>query len=286
MIQIWGYLMSERNNQRILEEKRIRARKKMTRKIRILCISTFVLGFISAWFICSKVLAAEEENSLVAKVIEDDITVENPETKEEVVKEPNQIGETNFDSSLTTMLVNWEHPMEAGYEPKLAEIENNYMVDERIVEDLSRMLADARAEGLDPWICSAYRSVDRQQELYDNKFAYYRNMGYGEKRAEELAATVVARPGTSEHATGLAVDIVSRGYQILDKKQERTAETVWLMENCYKYGFILRYPNQLTDLMGIIYEPWHYRYVGVEAATQIMDEGICLEEYLKNIDFT
>ena len=91
---------------------------------------------------------------------------------------------------------------------------------------------------------------------------------------------MVAYPGTSEHNLGLAVDIVARDYQILDEKQEQTAEQQWLMENCCKYGFILRYPTDKTEETGIIYEPWHYRYVGQTAAKEMYRKNLCLEEYL------
>ena len=94
---------------------------------------------------------------------------------------------------------------------------------------------------------------------------------------------MVAVPGTSEHQLGLAVDIVDKSYQILDKKQETTAVQKWLMEHAWEYGFILRYPNGTTDLTGIIYEPWHYRYVGRDAAADIRDKGVTLEEYIEMI---
>lgn len=182
-----------------------------------------------------------------------------------------------------SLLVNYENYLETGYQPELEEIENNYMVDERIIDALKEMLQDARAEGLDPWICSAYRSEKRQTELFQLQCRKYEGMGYTKEKAKVKAATSVAEPGTSEHATGLAVDIVSRGYQILDRKQEKTKEAKWLMENCYKYGFILRYPNGKTDITGIIYEPWHYRYVGVELATYLTEQEICFEEYIESI---
>ena len=89
----------------------------------------------------------------------------------------------------------------------------------------------------------------------------------------------MVRPGTSEHETGLAVDIVDKSYQILDRKQEQTPVQQWLMDHCAAYGFILRYPTDKSALTGIGYEPWHYRYVGREAAAAIMEQGICLEEY-------
>ena len=92
----------------------------------------------------------------------------------------------------------------------------------------------------------------------------------------------MARPGTSEHQAGLAVDIVDKSYQLLDERQEDTAVQKWLMEHCAEYGYILRYPTEKSALTGVGYEPWHYRYVGEEAAREIMSRGLCLEEYLEN----
>ena len=93
----------------------------------------------------------------------------------------------------------------------------------------------------------------------------------------------MAVPGTSEHQTGLALDIVSAGYQLLDEAQEDTAEQKWLMEHCWEYGFILRFPEDKTEITGIGYEPWHYRYVGRETAEAIHKSGLCLEEYLQSL---
>ena len=108
----------------------------------------------------------------------------------------------------------------------------------------------------------------------------WESTGVPEDRVEAEAARWVAKPGTSEHQTGLALDIVAAGYQILDEEQEDTAEQKWLMENSWKYGFILRYPSEKSDITGIGYEPWHYRYVGKAAAADIYRTGVCLEEYL------
>ena len=99
-------------------------------------------------------------------------------------------------------------------------------------------------------------------------------------RSAAYAARWVAKPGTSEHQTGLALDIVAASYQLLDEGQEDTAEQKWLMENSWKYGFILRYMKDKTDITGTSFEPWHYRYVGVEDAQKITAQGVCLEEYL------
>ena len=105
--------------------------------------------------------------------------------------------------------------------------------------------------------------------------------GYTRASAAAAAARWVAPPGTSEHQLGLAVDIVAGSFQVLDSRQEKTAEQQWLMEHCWEYGFILRYPSDKSDITGIAYEPWHYRYVGEKAAREMTEQGLCLEEYLE-----
>jgi D-alanyl-D-alanine carboxypeptidase len=120
-----------------------------------------------------------------------------------------------------------------------------------------------------------------KKTLFENKIGKYLSNGLSNQEATVEAAKWIAVPGTSEHQTGLAVDIVAKSYQMLDKEQENTPEQKWLMENSYKYGFILRYPENKSDITGISYEPWHYRYVGKEAAKEIYENGICLEEYLE-----
>ena len=105
--------------------------------------------------------------------------------------------------------------------------------------------------------------------------------GLDRAAAEELAADEVARPGTSEHQLGLAVDIISNAHPELNEAWAETEEAKWLTENCAQYGFILRYPPDKSDITGIVWEPWHFRYVGEDAAAYIMENGLCLEEYLE-----
>ena len=178
------------------------------------------------------------------------------------------------------LLVNAWTPLPEGYEVELATLANGLQVDKRIYDDLNDMLTDCREAGLLPIVCSAYRTEATQTRLYKNKVARVRASGVPEKQVEAEAAKWVAPPGTSEHQTGLALDIVAASYQILDEGQEDTAEQQWLMANSWKYGFILRYPSEKSDITGIGYEPWHYRYVGKAAAAAIYHSGICLEEYL------
>ena len=178
------------------------------------------------------------------------------------------------------LLVNPWNELPEDYEVKLRDLPDGMKVDERAYDDLIAMLQACRDDGLSPKICSAYRTAAKQTYLYNNKISRLRNAGYSRKAAEAEAGRWVARPGTSEHQLGLALDIVSSSYQALTKKQEQTKEQKWLMEHCWEYGFILRYPNDKSEVTGIGYEPWHYRYVGQEVAMDMRDSGLCLEEYL------
>lgn len=179
------------------------------------------------------------------------------------------------------ILVNKENKIPEDYQVELQMVESNHKVDIRIVEALTQMLADARKEGLKPYICSSYRTNSTQITLFNRKVNQYKRLGYGRQEAEEKASYWVTFPKTSEHEMGLSVDIVSKDYQILDEKQEDTAVQKWLMENCDKYGFILRYPTYKKEITKINYEPWHYRYVGIENAKFMKEKDYCLEEYIE-----
>ena len=200
----------------------------------------------------------------------------------EIIEEENK-KEKDIDSSTSDwelLLVNKNHNVPEGYSVELEEAEEGHQVDRRIAKSLKQMLSDARKEGLSPIICSSYRTNEKQQKLYNNKVKEYKRWGCSSEEAEELASYWVAIPGTGEHETGLAVDIVSRDYQILDEKQEQTDVQKWLIENSYKYGFALRYPTDKKDITMINYEPWHYRYVGIDNATYMKEHDMCLEEYI------
>lgn len=177
-------------------------------------------------------------------------------------------------------LVNLRNAVPEGYVPELAVIEDGYSVDVRCAAALKQMLSDCRKAGHPAVLCSAYRTQQYQQELYSNKIYRLIAEGVSEEDAPAIASQSVAIPGTSEHQLGLAVDIIDFNYPYLDSEQENTPTQKWLMENCKNYGFILRYPNGSSDITGIIYEPWHYRYVGTISAKEITQRHITLEEYL------
>ena len=178
------------------------------------------------------------------------------------------------------VLVNPWNPVPENYEPELTYLRNGQAVDSRCYPELQQMMDDCRAAGFDPLICASYRTMEKQEALFDDKEARLIREGCPENEVEAEAGKVVAYPGTSEHQLGLALDIVDVSYQQLDTEQENTPVQQWLMKNSWKYGFVLRYPTDKSDITGIIYEPWHYRYVGKEAAAEMYENKLCLEEYL------
>lgn len=183
-------------------------------------------------------------------------------------------------SSWEFVLVNATNPLTKDFAPEIGTIEG-LQLDARIIPAMQDFVAAARAEGLNVFLSSGYRSYNDQSYLYNRKI--------GQGYSPEQAATIVAPPGTSEHQSGLACDITDRYYELKDSSLENTATYIWMSEHCHEYGFIVRYPKDKsgltteeakTSVTGIIYEPWHFRYVGVEAATYIMENGLCLEEFI------
>lgn len=172
------------------------------------------------------------------------------------------------------------YPLSEQYEIETTTVEG-YLFDERAAGALQDMLDAARADGMDIRITSSWRSRATQAELYENRVYRFQLEGYSREEAEALGATVVLPPGTSEHELGLSVDFVTGDYSALDSGFAEQPEYAWLIEHCAEFGFIQRYPSDKGELTGIIWEPWHYRYVGVEVAEYIMANGLCLEEYLE-----
>ena len=261
--------------------------RKMPKEHKRLVIYTTIVLLIGGMFGGSIGRSKEEKRSekkvaqAVAKVQEkDDKKLKEVEKQLYDLKE--QVNGEEVKLPWNMVLVNGDHPMEEGYVPQLKELEEGLSLDSRIIDAAKEMLADAKKAGLHIDICSAYRSVERQEQVFGESMKERVKDGMSYWDAFNETALNVAIPGTSEHALGLALDLISNQYTELDERQETTAEAKWLKENCHKYGFILRYPPEKTNITGIIYEPWHYRYVGVEDATEIMKLGITLEEYLQD----
>lgn len=181
------------------------------------------------------------------------------------------------------ILVNPTNLLPGDFEVELADFEGG-KVDARILEIAEDMFADAKEDGVDLMLVDAYRSYDTQAEQYEAKVQKYINKGYSRADAEVKAATITARPNTSEHQTGLALDIVTPSYQKRNSGFAETGAFKWLSANAHNYGFIMRYPKGKEDITKVIYESWHWRFVGVQAAAEMKESGECYEEYLNILD--
>lgn len=178
------------------------------------------------------------------------------------------------------ILTNARYPIPEDYSVELKVLPGTEQsVDVRIYDSVIQMLSDMREQGMRPIVCSAYRTLDRQEILFNRKVKNYVKRGYTMEDAYKEARHVLSIPGSGEHCLGLAVDIFSQSYQKLEVGFENTKEGKWLREHCAEYGFILRYDKGKEESTGINYEPWHFRYVGVEVAEYMMEKGISLEEF-------
>lgn len=176
-------------------------------------------------------------------------------------------------------LVNKWNPLSETPSIETVELSNGELVDKRIYQPLQEMFSEMEEDGIFPIIVSGYRTQQEQEDIYNEKITAYENEGMSYQKAKEEAERWVAIPGTSEHQLGLAVDINadgvnSAGYEVYD----------WLKKNAHRYGFICRYPANKINITGVANEPWHYRYVGEEAAAEIYEWGVCLEEYLDRLN--
>ena len=239
---------------------------KQINKMKVLVVTLLMIGLVMSLFILVNDQVNQSNNQLIAA---NKVKTNQNKSANSVVK----------DELLT--LVNFENTIPKDWKVDLVQLNNGQSVDRRIYDDLIAMLQAAKSEGLNPLICSSYRTNEKQEQLYQNKVSEYLSQGYSKVEASDKAAFWVARPGTSEHQLGLAVDIVSTKNQRLDSSQENTVEQQWLIQNSWKYGFVLRYPTNKNSITGVGYEPWHYRYVGKEHAKKINELGVCLEEYVK-----
>lgn len=219
--------------------------------------------------------AAEQNNKIceAGRKIREELSV----WTEGVGKIPFPVNEEDWNY----ILVNDWNPLPVSYKLQLDVLEDGHQVDYRIVEDLGKMLFDAKAEGMDLLVCSAYRSYERQADLFNSSIDELVEQGMTYREAYYKTHEQYAIVNYSEHHTGLAVDIVGKSHQMLDERQGRTKEAQWLAENCSRYGFILRYPKGKEKITGIEYESWHFRYVGRDAAAFIMKNDLTLEEFLK-----
>ena len=213
----------------------------------------------------------------------------NEASSEEVSSKPNPEyvtrGSYTLDASYSNLLlVNAENPLPEDYDytGNLTEINQKYIngslrqIDKNVYPYMQAMIEAAWADGVKLYVWSPYRSYDTQNMLFQKQVQRCINNGTPQSEAEAEAATVVARPGTSEHHTGLAAD-----FNMASDDFENTAMYEWMQKHAAEYGFLMRYPADKTDITGVIYESWHYRFVGINAAKEMNSLGMCLEEYVK-----
>lgn len=178
------------------------------------------------------------------------------------------------------VLVNADHALDESYQANLQPIcKGRLSASACLYDSLVQMFADAAEEGFSYWIASAWRSREKQQKLIDEdvRSAMQRGLSYEDALAETYKETMPA--GHSEHETGLALDILCSGNMNMDASQAEEPGNIWLRENCFRYGFIFRYPKEKEEITGVNYEPWHLRYVGKEAAAFLKKHDLTLEEY-------
>lgn len=175
------------------------------------------------------------------------------------------------------VLVNFENALPEDFEIDLANIDKTRKFDSRAIDALKEMMRAMKNDGItNVWVQSAYRSVERQEEVFERKVKQYENQGKTREEAEKLVLQTINKPGTSEHNLGLAVD-----FNYVDYHFDETAGFIWLKENAENYGFILRYAKEKESITKVDYEPWHWRYVGTENAVKMNEMGVCLEEYVE-----
>lgn len=224
--------------------------------------------------------SSESSSSSTTQAKAQDTTKAPEITKSPLVEKPGtfenptiiKINEENWQLTL----VNSYYRIPNDYEPDLVYVcGSSERLDKKVAEHYEKMYEAAKADGVTLTPCSGYRSYELQERNYNNKIAFYESQGYSNKDAKVKAATIIMPPGSSEHNLGYAMDIVC-----VDEWFEDTEEFKWLTENAADYGFIMRYPKDKQDITRVIYEPWHWRYVGVETAKELKSSGLVLEEYL------
>lgn len=224
------------------------------------------------------------EDSNLDNIKTDFYSVDEILGENEVVKTMHESEKTELDKNdWRLLLINKQHPVPDDYEFTLGTIKGNMKCDKRIIDDLLQMLQGAKKDGVNLVIISPYRDMNRQEVLFNRKIAAYMKKGMSYMVAYKITSQTVTVPGASEHQIGLALDIICDSYSSLDAEFGETEAGKWLAEHSCEYGFILRYPKGKEYITSIEYEPWHFRYVGKEAATQITEEEITLEEFVENL---
>lgn len=248
----------------------------------ILIIGLFVFSVSGIKNVCDSVLAKHSNKVKEFSLNPSSVSDKSVDKKHVEHREYEDAAAFPYEDQSNLLLVNKEKVLPEDYDISIVSLKNGQQVAADIYDDLRDMLFTGEEEGgLSFLVASGYRTKEKQMQLVEEEIIKNQSFGMTYEEAYEDAMLTVAPTGYSEHETGLAVDIVAVANQRLDETQEYTRENQWLRENCYKYGFILRYPKDKEHITGFSYESWHFRYVGKVAAKEITLKGITLEEYLE-----
>ncbi len=178
-------------------------------------------------------------------------------------------------------LIDYDHPLGEDFVPEeLADVGDGQQLDSRVAPMLLKLMEDAHAAGYTTYVCSGYRDYDTQYSIYQRHIDQYTAEGMTEAEAHAKTRLAVNYPGSSEHQSGLCVDLLEYNGQDMEPYIGGSGLMLWLEQHCAQYGFVVRYPDGKTDITGVEYEPWHLRYVGGQVSSYIMEHGLCLEEFL------
>lgn len=247
-----------------------RMKRKLIRKLIQKIFSVLIILLLL--FIIFKIATSNHTSETTA---EENI-VKNTVSEENNQSNGNQTSSLVVNNDWRLTLANYENIIPEDFEIELANIDEERQFDARAIKYLNQMMNDMRNDGItNIWIQSAYRSVKKQKELYNNSINKYLEQGKSQEEAEKLTLEYINKPGASDHNLGLAVD-----FNYVDESFENLKGFKWLQQNAEKYGFILRYPKDKEEITKIKYEPWHWRFVGQEHAKKINEYNMCLEEYV------
>lgn len=259
----------------------IKNKKKFIRGIIVIIIAlAIIIGML--WAIIYGIISLftkkeDKQTKDNSSQIENILQTENNIQTSQVTQVSSNVTNSSVLDEWNLKLVNKDNSVSRDYVPELEEIDDGIKFDKRAISYLKDMINAMYKEKITKvWVQSAYRSYEKQEQLFNNKVKYYKDQGKEQEEAEELAQKLVQRPEMSEHNLGLAAD-----FNTVTNDFENTKAFTWLQSNAQDYGFILRYPKDKQDITGISYESWHWRYVGVEHAKAMKEKGYCLEEYIE-----
>lgn len=260
--------------------RRVKKGRKVTRKRKLNKKKVIVTAAIFIWIIYS-IVNLFTKDEIVETSTDENISLANTTTTNQVQEDNPPVKVKKEITDWRLRLANYENILPEDFEVEVATIDDDKQFDARAITYLKKMINAMWSDGIkNVWVQSAYRSVERQQELYNNSIQKYIKQGKTQEEAVRLTDEYINKPGASDHNLGLAVD-----FNNVDNNFEDLDAFKWLKENAEDYGFILRYPKDKEEITKIAYESWHWRFVGEEHAKKMNEMNMCLEEYIEYLQY-